>query len=197
MKHQKQMPWTQKNTKEPFTDVGGFKSLVEWKSPSFASVLLSPKLEYNSLAYESIFDKDYFSFFKDEEVKDPLERSSSWTSISAPSPPVTPCSSPKTKKNSVKMQSNDKKSQLENHLNYNQIVRGLDKRTTFMIKNIPNKYSQEMLIDFLNETHKGTFDFLYLRIDFKNKCNVGYAFINFPNPMSALTLADRIVGKKW
>ena len=76
-----------------------------------------------------------------------------------------------------------------------------------MIRNIPNKYSQEMLIDFLNETHKvcarsfttiqGKFDFLYLRMDFKNKCNVGYAFINFVDPKCVLTLADRILGKKW
>jgi hypothetical protein len=34
-------------------------------------------------------------------------------------------------------------------------------------------------------------------MDFKNKCNVGYAFINFPNPKSILSLADRILGKKW
>lgn len=34
-------------------------------------------------------------------------------------------------------------------------------------------------------------------MDFKNKCNVGYAFINFLNPKSILSLADRILGKKW
>mmetsp|Transcript_46646 Transcript_46646/g.101762 ORF Transcript_46646/g.101762 Transcript_46646/m.101762 type:complete len:492 (-) Transcript_46646:39-1514(-) len=55
----------------------------------------------------------------------------------------------------------------------------VDTRTTVMLRNIPNKYSRDMLVDRLNEDMKGHFDFLYLPIDFKNKCNVGYGFINF------------------
>eukprot|EP00158_Paraphelidium_tribonemae_P005638 Partr_v1_DN27442_c3_g1_i1_m71832 putative Rna-binding protein len=85
----------------------------------------------------------------------------------------------------------------ENRLQVDRIRAGLDKRTTFMIRNIPNKYSQQMLIDMVNDTHKGRFDFLYLRMDFRNKCNVGYAFINFPNPVDAVTFASRVCGKKW
>mmetsp|Transcript_7337 Transcript_7337/g.18377 ORF Transcript_7337/g.18377 Transcript_7337/m.18377 type:complete len:510 (+) Transcript_7337:91-1620(+) len=51
--------------------------------------------------------------------------------------------------------------------------------TTAMLRNIPNKYTRDMLVDQLNRSFKGCFDFLYLPIDFKNRCNVGYAFINF------------------
>mmetsp|Transcript_27915 Transcript_27915/g.80022 ORF Transcript_27915/g.80022 Transcript_27915/m.80022 type:complete len:390 (+) Transcript_27915:39-1208(+) len=51
--------------------------------------------------------------------------------------------------------------------------------TTAMLRNIPNKYTRDMLVEQLNRNFKGQYDFLYLPIDFKNKCNVGYAFINF------------------
>jgi hypothetical protein len=51
--------------------------------------------------------------------------------------------------------------------------------TTIMLRNIPNKYTRDMLVKQLNIEHKGLFDWIYLPIDFKNKCNVGYAFINF------------------
>jgi len=51
--------------------------------------------------------------------------------------------------------------------------------TTVMLRNIPNKYTREMLVDQLNKDYSGLFDFMYLPIDFKNKCNVGYSFINF------------------
>ncbi|KAK3829519.1 MAG: RNA recognition motif 2-domain-containing protein [Linnemannia elongata] len=72
-----------------------------------------------------------------------------------------------------------------------------DKRTTLMIRNIPNKYTQPMLLECINETHFGMFDFLYLRMDFKNKCNVGYAFINFINTEVIASFVQQHVGKKW
>jgi hypothetical protein len=59
---------------------------------------------------------------------------------------------------------------------------GEDKRTTLMVKNIPNKYTQKMLLATIDEQFKGQYDFFYLPIDFKNKCNVGYAFLNMVSP---------------
>lgn len=51
--------------------------------------------------------------------------------------------------------------------------------TTVMLRNIPNKYTRDMLVKRLNEDFLGQYDFVYLPIDFNNKCNVGYGFINF------------------
>jgi hypothetical protein len=75
----------------------------------------------------------------------------------------------------------------------------LDSRTSLMVRNIPNKYTQKML---LNEFHDnglgpGTIDFFYLPIDFKNRCNRGYAFINFVDYKDILTFHRQYFGKHW
>jgi len=54
-------------------------------------------------------------------------------------------------------------------------------RTTLMIRNIPNKYDLTLILQTIDKNHKGKFDFFYLPIDFSNRCNFGYAFINFTN----------------
>jgi hypothetical protein len=79
------------------------------------------------------------------------------------------------------------------------ILSGIDTRTTLMIRNIPNKYSQKLLIRLIDLRFKDKYDFFYLPIDYKNKCNVGYAFINFnsncgENMVEFFSLFN---GKKW
>ncbi|GAA0183792.1 RNA metabolism protein [Lithospermum erythrorhizon] len=82
-------------------------------------------------------------------------------------------------------------------LDIERIMLGEDKRTTLMIKNIPNKYTSKMLLAAIDECHKGTYDFLYLPIDFKNKCNVGYAFINMTDTSLIVPFYQAFNGKKW
>lgn len=77
------------------------------------------------------------------------------------------------------------------------IVEGRDQRTTVMIKNIPNKYTQKMLLERLDVRHAGRYDFFYLPIDLKNNCNVGYAFINMSDPIYIVPLFKDLSGKKW
>ncbi|XP_073118242.1 protein MEI2-like 4 isoform X3 [Elaeis guineensis] len=89
----------------------------------------------------------------------------------------------------------DNKKQYE--LDIERIAHGEDSRTTLMIKNIPNKYTSKMLLAAIDEHHRGTYDFIYLPIDFKNKCNVGYAFINMIDPQHIIPFYQTFNGKKW
>ncbi|KAA8540620.1 hypothetical protein F0562_024461 [Nyssa sinensis] len=82
-------------------------------------------------------------------------------------------------------------------LEVNHILHGEDSRTTLMLKNIPNKYTSKMLLAAIDEHCRGTYDFIYLPIDFKNKCNVGYAFINMIDPLQIIPFYKAFNGKKW
>jgi RNA recognition motif 2 len=65
------------------------------------------------------------------------------------------------------------------------------------VRNIPNKYQQQMLLEEINISHEGTYDFFYLPIDFKNKCNVGYCFINFLDPKHIVAFVKEFNGLRW
>ncbi|KAM0907159.1 hypothetical protein ACQ4PT_016307 [Festuca glaucescens] len=82
-------------------------------------------------------------------------------------------------------------------LDIDRIAKGEDSRTTLMIKNIPNKYNCKLLLAVIDENHRGTYDFVYLPIDFKNKCNVGYAFINMTDLQHIIPFYKTFNGKRW
>jgi len=53
-------------------------------------------------------------------------------------------------------------------------------QTTLMLRNIPNNYSRDMLIDLLDrEGFTSCYDFVYLPVDFHRLAGLGYAFVNF------------------
>ncbi|XP_050375448.1 protein MEI2-like 4 isoform X2 [Argentina anserina] len=106
-----------------------------------------------------------------------------------------PTERPRNRRNEGSSNQGDNKKQYE--LDIDRIMRGDDTRTTLMIKNIPNKYTSKMLLAAIDERHRGTYNFIYLPIDFKNKCNVGYAFINMTDPRQIVPLYQSFNGKKW
>lgn len=59
--------------------------------------------------------------------------------------------------------------------------------TTLMLRNIPNRYTQQDLMAELDGLgfHNGCYDFLYLPVDNGTLSNVGYAFLNFVEEATA------------
>lgn len=55
-----------------------------------------------------------------------------------------------------------------------------DTRTTLMMRNLPNDYTREMVLELLDSKGLGgKYDFFYLPIDFQTNSGLGYAFVNF------------------
>jgi hypothetical protein len=85
----------------------------------------------------------------------------------------------------------------KNIINLDNILKSRDKRTTLIIRNIPNKYTISLLLYELNKNFENKFDIVYLPKDYINNSNLGFGFINFVNHMHLILFYDEFVGKKW
>ena len=85
----------------------------------------------------------------------------------------------------------------KNIINLENILRNRDKRTTLIIRNIPNKYTINLLLKELNQNFENKFDIVYLPQDYINNSNLGFGFINFVNSMHLLLFYEEFVNKKW
>ncbi|KAJ5279899.1 meiosis protein MEI2 [Penicillium angulare] len=72
-----------------------------------------------------------------------------------------------------------------------------DTRTTVMLKNVPNDMTWENLKAILDQTSAGHYDFMYLRMDFEEQQNVGYAFVNFVSARDIIPFFVQRHGQYW
>ena len=82
-------------------------------------------------------------------------------------------------------------------LDLDRIESGADQRTTLMVRNIPNKYTQQAVLEEIDEKFRSCYDCFYLPIDFKNKCNVGYAFLNLCDYRDVARFYREFNGRRW
>jgi len=68
-----------------------------------------------------------------------------------------------------------------------------------MVRNIPNKYDRSRLLAlFDSHGFQGTYDFVYLPIDYERRTGLGYAFVNFVTHQDADRFKCYFNGfKKW
>ncbi len=86
---------------------------------------------------------------------------------------------------------------LDFKINLENIIMGKDRRTTLMLRNIPNKYTLQNLVDEINCLFLGKYDYINLPIDYERKLNLGYAFINFLDPLHIVSFHETFCNKKW
>jgi hypothetical protein len=96
-----------------------------------------------------------------------------------------------------KFSSNSKEEPVDYKINLENIIIGKDKRTTLMLRNIPNKYTLQNLVDEINNNFLGKYDYINLPIDYERKLNLGYAFINFIDPLHLVQFYETYHNKKW
>jgi hypothetical protein len=85
----------------------------------------------------------------------------------------------------------------KNTIHLDNVLKLKDKRTTVMIKHIPNKYTIDNLLEEINPLFTNKFDVVYLPIDTINQSNLGFAFINFLTPMHLLYFYDQFIDRQW
>ena len=78
----------------------------------------------------------------------------------------------------------------KNTIHLDNVLKLKDKRTTIMIRHIPNKYTLDILMQEINVNFEGKYDVLYLPIDFVHNSNLRFAFINFIDPMHLIYFYD-------
>jgi hypothetical protein len=100
--------------------------------------------------------------------------------------------------------SNNSSKMKNNYKFYNDVIVDIkrvisleDKRTSIMIKNIPNKFTKDILLPIIDQNFSKAYDIFILPIDMNKNKNFGYAFINFISSYYIPNFYYMFNGKKW
>mmetsp|Transcript_21159 Transcript_21159/g.46476 ORF Transcript_21159/g.46476 Transcript_21159/m.46476 type:complete len:334 (+) Transcript_21159:74-1075(+) len=105
----------------------------------------------------------------------------------------SPCLSPSDSPRSIQAQEGDDLSPALRRL----LARPAAGNTTIMVRNVPNKYTQRMLL----KVWKGmgfarAIDLFFLPVDLRDKANLGYCFVNFVSEEQARLFCEKVDGMK-
>ena len=101
------------------------------------------------------------------------------------------------KNENKKLETEEKVEEIDLHLDINKVISLEDKRTTVMIKNIPNKFNKDLLLSIFNQHFKGTYNIFVLPTDINKYKNFGYSFINFTSSYFIPYFYFMFNGKMW
>ena len=87
--------------------------------------------------------------------------------------------------------------EFEPNIDMKKVLTLADTRTTLMIKNIPNKFTREKLLEIIDKEFKGTYNLFILPKDGNKNRNFGYSFINFFSSYYIPYFYHVFNGKKW
>jgi protein phosphatase 1 regulatory subunit 42 len=91
--------------------------------------------------------------------------------------------------------SNKIKNYKYNSISFEKIENGEDKRTTVLIKNIPNSITKELFYGILDGV--GNINYLYLPFNKQTNKNLGFAFVNMINYKNIINLYKRLTNYKF
>ncbi|MCQ2816653.1 MAG: hypothetical protein MJ252_05225 [archaeon] len=80
-------------------------------------------------------------------------------------------------------------------INIDNIRKGIEHKTTVVIKNIPQSYSMENFIFLLRYNQINHFNLIYFPIKTRNQKNFGFAFINFISPIYIIDFYEKFQSK--
>lgn len=88
-----------------------------------------------------------------------------------------------------------KKKKGNTHPDTDEFTMPVERRTTVMLRNLPNNYTRSMVTQLLDDNGFRTkYDFLYLPIDFQSQACLGYVFVNLVDPSLVASFWEAFTG---